>query len=236
MRKNIFLTLFSALALMLMVSCGSDSESDSTPNGSNNGNSSGVKANMHNGHEYVDLALPSGLKWATCNVGATSPELSGTYFAWGEAHFKAYFSSDTYKWSIDGSDSNFSKYTPNDGKSTLDAADDAAAVNWGGNWRMPTREEFLELISYCQGESTTVNGLSGYKFTSSQNGKSIFLPACGLRRNADLYYPGDGYYWSSSRNPHHGGSAFCLHFNIGNLLDYGYFGRLDGRCVRAVCP
>lgn len=236
MRKNIFLTLFSALALMLMVSCGSDSESDSTPNGSNNGNSSGVKANMHNGHEYVDLALPSGLKWATCNVGATSPELSGTYFAWGEAHFKAYFSSDTYKWSIDGSDSNFSKYTPIDDKTTLDAADDAAAVNWGGNWRMPTSREFQELLSNCQREWTTVNGLSGCKFTSSQNGKSIFLPACGYREGADLNDLGDYGYYRSASFYLIGNSVPSLYLNPGNTDVIYQIYRYCGESVRAVCP
>ena len=145
-------------------------------------------------HGYVDLGLPSGLLWATCNVGADNPEDYGDYFAWGETQPK-----DTY-WSTyqyyDGS--NMTKYNEMDGKTTLDAEDDAATVNWGSGWRMPTRAEFEELYYHTTVTLTQQNGVNGELFTAS-NGNSLFLPAAGCRDDSSLYDAGsDGHYWSSS--------------------------------------
>ena len=100
----------------------------------------------YNGHEYVDLGLPSGLKWATCNVGASSPEVYGGYYAWGETEEKSSYSWSTYKW-CNGSYDTMTKYCTSssygtvDNKTTLDPQDDVAHVKWGGRWRMPTLEE-----------------------------------------------------------------------------------------------
>ena len=104
--------------------------------------------NKENDHEYVDLGLPSGLKWATCNVGATAPEEYGNYYAWGENTPKDNYDWDTYKLTTDGG-TTFTKYNGTDGKTTLDPEDDAAAVNWGGKWRMPTDDEWTELRENC---------------------------------------------------------------------------------------
>ena len=127
-------------------------------------------------HEYVDLGLPSGTLWATCNVGANSPEEYGDYFAWGETQPK-----DVYNWST------YQYYE-----------DDAAATNWGNEWRMPAKEEWQELLDNTTNKWTTQNGVNGRLFTGS-NGNSLFLPATGFRWDDDLNYAGSyGYYWSSS--------------------------------------
>ena len=145
--------------------------------------------------EYVDLGLS--VKWATFNVGATSPEDYGNYFAWGETEPKETYSWATYKW-CDGTASNITKYNTADGKTILEPADDAAQVHWGGKWRMPTKAECQELIDSCTWEWTTSNNINGYRVTGP-NGHSIFLPAGGVRIN-DVSYAIDefGYYWSSS--------------------------------------
>ena len=134
-----------------------------------------------NGHEYVDLGLPSGTLWATCNVGADSPEEFGYYFAWGETTII-----------------NNSKYTYTDNPTTLPASADVATVNWGSGWRMPTYDEMNELQKNCIVIRMTKNGVTGSLFTGP-NGKSIFLPAAGFHDRHMLNFGGTiGYYWSSS--------------------------------------
>ena len=134
---------------------------------------------VENGHEYVDLGLS--VKWATCNVGAETPEDYGDYFAWAETQSKSKYDWDSYKYQKTGKygSSFLLKYCtsePNDGyqwgyndfsdgKSVLERADDAAYVNWKGKWRMPTPEEFQELINFCKWEKTIQNRVVGYKFT-----------------------------------------------------------------------
>ena len=195
-----------------------------------------------NGHEYVDLGLPSGLKWATCNVGATTPEEYGDYFAWGETEPKTTYSWSTYKY-CNGAYDTMTKYCEKssngtvDNKSTLKLTDDAAYVNWGGKWRMPTKEEQDELrnTSNCTWTWTTQNGVNGYKVTSKKNGNSIFLPAAG---NRDYYGLGDagsrGYYWSSSLYADNNNSAYYVGFSSGTVGWYGG-NRCNGQSVRAVC-
>ena len=153
-------------------------------------------------HEYVDLGLS--VKWATCNIGANSPEEYGDYFAWGEIVTKGAYSWSTYKW-CNGSETTLTKYCTDgsygtvDNKTQLELSDDAAYANWGNGWRMPTRAEFTELYEQCTWTWTTENGINGYKVTSKSNGNSIFLPVTGLRYESSLRGVGDyGYYRSSS--------------------------------------
>ncbi len=199
------------------------------------------------GHEYVDLGLPSGTLWATCNVGADSPADCGDYFAWGETSPKEIYDWSNYKW-CNGSETTLTKYCTDasygtvDGKYVLEAADDAAAVNWGGGWRMPTLRELQELSSgdYCTRTKTTKTNskgqvINGYEITSISNGNSIFLPA------TDFYYEGGalgehGYYWLSSLTTDKQVSAFCLIFLV-QWNDYytGTTSRYSGHSVRPVC-
>ena len=158
------------------------------------------------GHDFVDLGLPSGTLWATCNVGAINPEDYGDYFAWGETTIKETYSWSTYKY-CNGSSTTFTKYCNNssygnegftDTLTTLEAGDDAATANWGAGWRMPTSTEMQELFDNCTYEWTTQNGVSGEKFTGP-NGKSIFLPAAGYRNGTEFVSAnsnGNGFYWS----------------------------------------
>ena len=157
-------------------------------------------------HTYVDLGLPSGTLWATCNVGAEEPEEYGDYFAWGETETKNNYFWTTYKWS-NGSAQTLKKYNNNSANGTVDkilvleAADDAATVNWGSHWRTPTLAECDELrnTSYCTWTWTTQNGVAGRLVTSKSNGNSIFLPAAGDRSNTESYWGGErGTYWSAT--------------------------------------
>ena len=200
---------------------------------------------MHNGHEYVDLGLS--VKWATCNVGASQHEEYGDYFAWGETEPKATYYWSTYKWCND-SVTTLTKYNTDssygtvDNKTQLDLSDDAAHVNWGGDWRMPTEAEWTELREQCTWTRTTQNGVKGYKVTSkkvSYSKNSIFLPAAGCRYDSDLSYAGSvGYYWSSSLKAGNPDNACDMYLDSSDVLYvFMYFGyRSCGRSVRPVCP
>ena len=160
-----------------------------------------ISLKENSNHEYIDLGLS--VKWATCNVGANNPEEYGDYFAWGEVEPKMEYNWRTYKW-CEGVQNTQTKYCTNssngtvDNKTVLDKEDDAAAVNWGGAWRMPTKEEQDELHQQCTWTWTTQNGVNGYTVTGS-NGNSIFIPAAGYRGDSSLSFAGGyGYYWSSS--------------------------------------
>ena len=154
-------------------------------------------------HEAIDLGLS--VMWASCNVGASSPEEYGDYFAWGETEPKSdYYSWGTYKW-CNGTSSSMTKYNTKtgygivDNKTQLDLSDDAAHVNCGDKWRMPTYSELGELITDCSWTWTTQNGVNGYRVTSKKNGNSIFLPATGYRFGSTLFTAGsNGRYWSSN--------------------------------------
>ncbi len=187
--------------------------------------------------EAVDLGLS--VKWATCNVGASSPEDYGDYFAWGETQPKDYYNWSTYKW-CNGSSSTLTKYNNSssygtvDNKKTLELADDAARANWGGAWRMPTDAEMTELREQCTWTWTTLNGVNGYKVTGT-NGNSIFLPAAGYRYDSSLGYAGNrGTYWTSSLNTSNS-------YKVRSVSLYsGYVGsdnddRYYGEVVRPVC-
>ena len=190
--------------------------------------------------EAVDLGLPSGTKWATFNVGASKPEDYGDYFAWGETEPKSNYSWSTYKFELGtGYQGPFSKYVTKssygtvDNKTVLDPEDDAAHVNWGGSWRMPTLEECDELINKCTWTWTTQNGVNG-RLVTGPNGKSIFLPAAGYRYGASLYDAGsDGNCWSSSLSTGGPDEAWCVDFYSGRVTR-GNYGRCRGQSVRPV--
>ncbi|MCR5361487.1 MAG: leucine-rich repeat protein [Bacteroidales bacterium] len=200
----------------------------------------------YDGHPFVDLGLPNGLLWATCNVGASKPEGYGNYYAWGETtgydEGKTSFSWSTYTL-CNGSLSTMTKYCTNssygtvDNIATLELADDAANANWGGDWRMPTYAEFQELLDNCSSEWVTDyngTGVAGRLFTSNNNGNTLFLPAAGDRYDASLHFAGtNGYYWSSSLYSDDQNRARLLDFGSGYV--YAYYGnRYDGLSVRAV--
>ena len=191
-----------------------------------------------NGYGYVNLGLPSGIKWAVCNVGAEYPWEYGGYYAWGETEEKSSYSWSTYKW-CNGSETSMTKYCTNssygtvDNKTILDPEDDVAHVKWGGTWRMPTLAEFNELRDNCTWQWTTMNGVNGYKVTGP-NGNSIFLPAAGGRNGTSLDFSGSyGLCWSSSLNDNGSSSAYDLIFNGG--YGWGYYSRFSGFSVRPVC-
>ena len=197
---------------------------------------------MHNGHEYVDLGLS--VKWATCNVGASKPENYGDYFAWGETRPKSTYNLSTYKWYkwSRGDEDNYTKYCADsfygteDNKEQLDISDDAARANWGGSWRMPTRDELIELRQKCTWTWTIQNGVKGYKVTSKTNGRSIFLPAAGFRYDSSLNNAGsNGGYWSSSIGTRYPGIAGYVSFDSGGV-GWCNVGRDCGLSVRPVCP
>ncbi|MBR2154121.1 MAG: Ig-like domain-containing protein [Bacteroidaceae bacterium] len=196
-----------------------------------------VKTN-NNGHEYVDLGLS--VKWATMNVGAHFIEGYGDYFAWGETLPQDNYWWSTYSW-CNGSDVTLTKYcTDNnygtlDKKTVLELVDDAAHVNWGGSWRMPTYDELNELKEKCTWTWTSLNGVYGRKVTGP-SGNFIFLPAAGYRQDASRKEAGDkGYYWSSSLNEYYPISARDVRFSSKGFNTGDYY-RALGRSVRAVCP
>ena len=194
---------------------------------------------VENGHIWVDLGLS--VKWATCNVGANTPEGYGDYFAWGETEPKDYYDRSTYKY-CNGSSTSLTKYCTNssygtvDNKTTLEAADDAARANWGGSWRMPTDAELTELREQCTWTWTTQNGVSGYKVTSRINGQYIFLPATGCCSFESIVEVGkQGHYWSSSLDEGYMPNAWRVFFN-NSSVGVDTDSRDAGRAVRPVCP
>ena len=188
----------------------------------------------HNGYEYVDLELPSGLKWATCNIGASSPEQAGLYFAWGET--VGYTAEQ-----VTSGVRSFSKSVYNSGPAALISANltleqDAAHVNLGGNWRMPTEPEYQELIDNCDVIWTNdynETGVAGRVFTSKVNGKSVFFPAAGICNSSSVKSVGStGIYWSASWRSSTYARDLFFH-SSGHYTSDG--GRVYGYSVRAVC-
>ena len=163
-----------------------------------------IPSGEENGYEYVDLGLS--VKWATCNVGAKTPENAGFYFAWGETAPKISYVWESYSFYKAHEDA-LTKYCVDsaygyvDGRIVLDPVDDAATVTMGGSWRMPSYEEINELKSLCHWERAIVNGVNGYKITGS-NDNSIFLPATGYKSKEpfQLLSPNGGYYWAKTVN------------------------------------
>ena len=175
----------------------------------------------HEAHTWVDLGLS--VKWATCNVGASSPEEYGDYFAWGETRPKPTYVEDN------STSFNMAGWGDIGGNSRCDPA----TANWGGDWRMPTMDEFQELLRECTWEWTTQNGHNGYKVTGP-NGQSIFLPAAGWRYGDDKNDVGlNGFYWSSTPDESNTDDAYYLCF-FEDCHYVGWLGRYYGRSVRPV--
>lgn len=161
------------------------------------------------GHGYVDLGLPSGLKWATCNIGAKSPEESGDYFAWGETapkeryceynyDFYAEFDEDDYEWDAEEEGTLYHSTEYEDDDAVLEPADDAATRNWGEGWRMPTYEECEELLQHCEITWGEYKGVKGKK-VKGPNGNGMFIPASGFYDEDGLLAVGEvGGFWSST--------------------------------------
>ena len=207
MKKTLF--LFACMTLAFMTSCENKNNEPTL--------------NEENGHEWVDLGLPSGTKWATCNIGASQPHNYGNYYAWGETTTKSSYTAEnshTYEVSMNDISGN--------------ANYDAARANWGSTWRMPTWAEMDELRDNCTWTWTTQNGVYGMEVTGS-NGNSIFLPAAGYCVGTSCSNVGEyGCYCSSTpyeSNNNHG--AYNLYFNSGGRnVNWGF--RYGGLSVRPV--
>ena len=173
------------------------------------------------GYDYVDLGLS--VKWATCNVGASSPSGYGDYYAWGEVNTKSEYTQ-----------SNSHTSGKQMGNICGDSSYDVARYKWGSPWRLPSVSEIDELLENCTWEWTTMNGVNGYKVTSKRNGNYIFLPAAGWRRGSSLNGRGSyGYYWSGRPYERYSGDAYRLDFNSG-LQSRHWNYRYHGRSVRPV--
>ena len=214
------------------------SSANSSTNSVNTTNLSSLCPDSNHPHQ-IDMG--TGVYWACCNVGASSPEEYGGYYAWGETSTKYYYAWSTYKW-CNGTDDSMTKYTVGsrdrtvDNKTELELSDDAARVNWGSLWRIPTYDE-LGLLNNCTWVWTTVNDINGYKVTAS-NGNSIFLPAAGYCNETGLNYLGSmGHYWSSSLCTGLGSSlsagAYCF-YEGGSHKTAWLLDRCGGHSIRPV--
>ena len=220
--KNIFYSGLPFILFSVLVSC-------------NNKPITGIE----NGYEWVDLGLS--VKWATFNVGAEKPEQYGDYYAWGEIEPKSDYSYSTYKFRVNGSKGgNFIKYINPDRDTELDMEDDVAHVMWGGTWRMPSLLEWNELVDKCILEETTLQGIKGYKITSTVDGYTscyIFLPSGGLRIDKELRHLGEFQhpcYWSRDLFGYTNLEAYAFH---GSSIDVAFgHNRSDGCLIRPVCP
>lgn len=231
---NIFTKVTAAIMLIMLVAA-----SCHKPDGPNNGGNNDTIGE----HAYVDLGLPSGTLWATCNVGADSPEDYGDYFAWGETipkeiyDWKNYkygrFFNERYELSKYCSDSAYGLHGFVDGLTVLEPNDDAAAICWGESWRMPTREEWEELFQNTTDTITTLNGVNGCLLTAS-NGNSLFLPAAGYWWGGAFNGAGIGIYWSSSMNIEFPYRSWGFHINPDSSHLCGSSDRNRGQTVRAV--
>ena len=212
------LSLVMIATALVFTGCKKDQEDE------NNGGS-GSTTNVINGHEYVDLGLPSGTKWATCNVGATTPEGYGNYYAWGETTTKSSYTcenSRTFGVSMNDDISGNPTY-------------DAASANWGGTWRLPTMSEMEELVNNCTWTWTTQNGVNGCTVIGP-NGNSLFLPAAGYCGESSRNLVGEfGDYWSSTPYESNDDDDYAYYLYLGSgERGVAWSGRYDGHPVRPV--
>ncbi|MBQ1653060.1 MAG: hypothetical protein II060_04665, partial [Bacteroidales bacterium] len=203
-----------------------------------------IPSGVYNNYGYVDLGLPSGTLWATTNVGASTPEGYGDYYAWGETEPKSEYTWSTYQ-HANGSESTLTKYCNEeeygyngfvDNLTTLDLEDDAAAANWGTGWRMPTKNEMDELYNSCTSEFTTQNGVNGVKFTAP-NGNTVFFPISGVKVDNSVRGEGeDALYWSNMHVYSDQNLAYCYSLNHigGDVIYSNNMPRYVGYSVRAI--
>ncbi|MCQ2129064.1 MAG: leucine-rich repeat protein [Bacteroidaceae bacterium] len=185
----------------------------------------------------IDMGLPSGTKWCCCNVGATTPEGYGGYYAWGETSEKSVYDLQTYAYWRDQNENGFvdDGDWANIGTDIAGTQYDVAHVSMGGSWRMPSHVQQMELVNNCIGTWTTQDGVNGISVIG-KNGGQIFLPAAGYRQNEWLGDVGVySLYWSSSLDPRYYSIPHVLYFYSG-FWGWDYFERLVGLSVRAVCP
>ena len=224
-KLNVTCKMLALTAVVMMsvafTACSSD-DNDSKPN--------------PDAFEYVDLGLPSGTKWATCNVGANKPEQSGNYYAWGEIKTKKNYDWSTYKWMEKGKANwkNINKYTvpdkqtdaiwysdqtissfKGDNKKILEDEDDVATVKLGKPWRTPTKDELQELISECNWAWINDNDKKGFEIKSRRNNNKIFMPVAGFRKDSEILSAGNvGFYMSKSIDTNNSSKCEYLNLNI----------------------
>ena len=233
--KSLMKTSLTAMMLIVALMLAGCQPEDDPQNGGGDNNGGDPNGNnteaVIDGHAYVDLGLPSGTLWATCNIGAERPEGYGKYFAWGETSPKPTYDYWNYVHScfhvygmLDYNDEfNYAKYCSDpayawhgvaDTLTMLESVDDAAAVNWGGGWHVPSLSEMSELFENCSWSSTTQGGVRGLKVTAS-NGNSLFFPAAGYRYFQLLYEEenGQGFYWMNQTFWNDITDAWSLYFD-----------------------
>ena len=219
---NFFAVILLATMTMFVAGCNKE-KTESNNNADNPIN--------YNTDDWVDLGLPSGLLWATRNVGATSPTDFGDYFAWGETAPKSSYGKDNLLYYNQTSDE-WMKYNGTDGLTTLQADDDAAIANYGG--RTPMAYEWKELNENTTSEWVTENDVVGRRFTA-ENGKSIFIPAAGYRYGSQTYYAGEfAFYWTSSLNMNDPALAWYFNFDTEDVYWDNSYPRSNALNVRAV--
>lgn len=239
MKKIVLIMAAGVLLTLGMASCNKDDDN------TNNNTNTNTPTNPTNPTtvEWVDLGLPSGLLWAKCNLGATTPEGYGNYYAWGETSTKETYNWSTYRYATvdaDGHLQTLTKYNTLgtygtiDNKTTLEASDDVATAVLGSGARIPTKAEWQELLDNTTAVWTTVNSVNGRKFTAA-NGSSLFLPAAGYRDGSSLDFVDTyGSYWSSSLPESDLYCAWIMFFKSGNQYVDGGGHRYSGKSVRAV--
>ncbi len=225
--KKILSCVLLLAAVVLATSCDKD-ENDAYPYG---------------GYEYVDLGLPSGIKWATMNLGASRPIDVGDFYSWGELLTKTQYDFSDYKFCTElneiGAVKTLDKYGDKgdygvlDHITQLDEADDVAAQLWGDGWRIPTLDEINELLENCEIQFGVLNGKQGTTFIGP-NGTSIFLPLTGTRFQGNLEYEMRGYYWSSTLDDETDRCAKGLFISAKFNMVGKLFTRCSGRCIRPV--
>jgi len=210
----ILLVAILVVGVSLLVRVGGNERSTETEQSTETELTAGTIA----GHDYVDLGLS--VKWATCNVGASSPSAYGNYYAWGETTTKSEYT-----------ESNSKTYGKNFGDISGNPQYDAARANWGGSWRLPTQKECQELVDKCVWTWRTIDGHNGYKVTSKTNANSIFLPAAGWHLGSSSGYVGEsGIFWNSTPFENYEGTtqyAYDLYFGSGRHYvgcNYRYLG------------
>lgn len=234
MKKHtkIVLSAMMLMAALMMAGCHPEDDPQNGGGNDNGGDNNGTNTEtVIDGHAYVDLGLPSGTLWATCNIGAERPEEYGNYYAWGETEPKPTYDYWNYVHScyyvygmLDYNDKfNYAKYCSDpayawhgvaDTLTILEAVDDPAVGNWGGGWHVPTLREMYELFENCTWSSTTLEGVRGLKVTAS-NGNSVFFPAAGYRLFQVLFEEenGMGYYWMNQTFWDNCSKAWSLSFD-----------------------